>query len=379
MAFYSVIRTYVFFIIPLILFVNCSSDDSQSDAPPVISSISSDQGFYNDEIIITGENFGSQISNNIVSLSGIKFEVISATSSQLKIKVPFVINRTGRISVKVGSQEVVSGNEFWINTSVGTWNQFWNDRWHDGSPIESDNFIVFSERSSLSMRQQILNDAETSLIDLKSLIQYSDGDFQFRSDYESEKIHILADYNQQPFAGLAYRDGFIIRAKDSPRYDGNSERWHNVFQLEMAHVIEFLLIGAYNYRLANTVWMREGFGNYGARNHKIQTVDQLNAWRNSMQNITGKGNPIAIRVWSDFPQSVIDNNTFVDYYAFFELAVRYLLDPNGQNKTIEDLKNFYDNLGNGMAVNTAFQNNFDLNMDEFQASYWDLMAAYLAN
>ncbi|MDW3193778.1 MAG: hypothetical protein R8G66_15510 [Cytophagales bacterium] len=74
---------------------------------------------------------------------------------------------------------------------------------------------------------------------------------------------------------------------------------------------------------------------------------------------------------------MIDNNSFVDYYAYFELAVRYLLDPKGHNKSIADLKAFYNDLGRGVNVQVAFEAHFDLNMNDFQEQYWTLMENYL--
>jgi len=148
---------------------------------------------------------------------------------------------------------------------------------------------------------------------------------------------------------------------------------------EMAHVFEFLLIGEYAYRQSNTVWMREGFGNYGARNHAIQTLEDMNNWRSERSSLPGGGNPIAIRVWADFPQDVLDagGGATTQWYRMFELSVRYLLDPEGHGKTIQDLKNYYDDLCNGIPYHIAFESNFDLNMDDFQVNYWSLMEAYL--
>lgn len=345
--------------------------------PISIESLSATEGFFGDEILIRGANFDTDPEKNKVRLGFTEFEVVTASRSTLRVKVPFALYQKGTFTIEIGCRTFADTHEFTINTSRGSWNSFWNDRWHDGNPVESENFIVFSEKSSEAMRQLIASEAETSLEDLKSIIDYQEGEFRFRQDYETEQIHILADYNQQPWVGLAYRDGFIIRARDSPRYNGDLERWKNVFQHEMAHVIEFLLIGEFQYRQANTVWMREGFGNYGARNHRVQTVAQLNTWRNQTKELPGEGNPIAIRVWADFPQSVIDNNSFVEYYAYFELAVRYLLDPNGHNKDISDLKAFYNDLGLGMNVQRAFEKHFEMNMNDFQEQYWELMEAYL--
>lgn len=234
------------------------------------------------------------------------------------------------------------------------------------------------------MRTQMATEAETALEDIKSIIEYQEGDFDFQPNWAAiwgaNKIHILADYGQVSQWGLAYRDGLIIRSKDSPLFNGDTERWSRVFQHEITHVAEFLMIGAPRYQQTNTVWMREGFANYGARNHAVQTIQEIDAWLDKRANVPGQGNPIAIRVWGDFPQEIRDiPGETTSYYAFFELGVRYLLDPNGQGKTIQDMKAFYDDLGRGIPVSTAFVTHFGMTLDHFEENYWDLMRSYLNN
>ncbi len=345
--------------------------------PITITGLSATQGFSGNDIIISGENFSSKPFENEVIFERQKWEVISASPTQLRVRIPFKINRRDKIQVKVKCQSAESEEEFWINTSAGSWNQFWNNRWHDGSPVESENFIVYSEASSQEMRQQIAEEAEVAYADIKTIINYEEGEFRFRSDYKTEQIHIMADFQQQNQAGLAYRDGLIIRAKDSPRFNGDEDRWHKVFQHEITHVVEFLLIGEFQHRQANTVWMREGFANYGARNHRIQTLNQLKNWQDLMRNVPGGGNPIEIRIWSDFPAVIINSNRTIEYYGFFELTVRYLLDPKGQGKTIDDLKAYFDDLGLGMPVEEAFLKHFEMDMEALQANWWTIMEEYL--
>lgn len=351
--------------------------------PPVINSFSQDQGFFGDEIVITGENFDGLVTNNQVSFWGVQAEVVAASQTSLRVKVPFILASSGKVKVTVKGQSAESTQEFRSTTTRGSWNAGWNDRWHDGAPVESEHFVVYSEKSSQVMRAQIAAEAETALEDIKSIIEYREGDFDFQPNWAtiwgSNKIHILADYGQNNFAGLAYRDGLIVRAKDSPRFNGDTDRWQRVFQHEITHVTEFLMIGDPTYQQANTVWMREGFASYGARIHTINTVEEIEAWQSKMQNEEGGGNPIGIEVWSDFPQSVLDARTTIEYYPFFELAVRYLLDPNGHGKTMQDIKAFFNDLGLGIPVSTAFVTHFEMTLDSFQENYWSLMKSYLNN
>lgn len=264
----------------------------------------------------------------------------------------------------------------------GSWSVGWPNLKHDNMPYESDHFIVFSDGSNPDWRQRMADSAEAALQDILLIENVGYEDFTFLSGNRDKKIHILADYNQQAASGFAYRDGVIIRALDSPRYSpSNYQRapWSMVLQHEITHVTEFLLIGDPKFQQANDVWLREGFANVGARNHRIQTTAELNDWKELMIDVEGSGNPIGIHRWSDFPQSVLDNQTTIEYYGFFELAARYLVDPNGNGTSIENLKDLYTDLGNGKRFDYALEDNFGITLRDFEDNYWTLMENYLKN
>lgn len=260
----------------------------------------------------------------------------------------------------------------------GTFSQGWPHLYHDGEPYIGDNFIVYSEKSSQAWRKEVARMAEESRIDVMEHFGVTDEDFDFVPLQAADrKIHILTNYDQWNMA-VAYRDGFVIRSKDGPNFGGDHVRWHYVFQHELTHVVEFLLIGTPNRSNSSSVWMREGFGNYGARNHRIQTVAELEAWQEKMKDVEGDGNPIDIIIWQDFPQSVLDANTTVEYYGFFELAIRYLLDEeHGNGTNIENLKAYFEDIGDGISYKNGLFKHFNIVHDDFRENYWTIMTEYL--
>jgi predicted sulfurtransferase len=57
--------------------------------------------------------------------------------------------------------------------------------------------------------------------------------------------------------------------------------------------------------------------------------------------------------------------------------MRYLLDPKGMNKSIDDvLKLFYD-LRNDIPFETSFENHFGIDVETFKEEYYSRMYAYL--
>lgn len=261
----------------------------------------------------------------------------------------------------------------------GTWSNSFPDLFHDGAPYEGDNFIVYSDKSSQEWRKTIAELAEISLKDVKEIFGVKEADFDFVSTQPEQKIHILTNYDQWNIA-LAYRDGIIMRSKDGPNFFGDHDLWQKVFQHEITHVVEFLLIGDPRFRQSNSVWFREGVANYGARNHGVQTVQQLEEWKLSNEKVDGKGNPISIIKWGDFPSSVTENGTTGSYYEFFELSVRYLVDSEkGNGTTIANVVDFYEDLGKGISLRKAFEDNYGMTLDSYEENWWKLMENYLSD
>ena len=93
------------FLSMLYLF-SCGSDepaDPQPDDPPAISSISPTSGPVGTEVTISGMNFSTSATSNIVTFNGITANVTSATATQLKAKVPNGA-ATGAVAVTVNGK-----------------------------------------------------------------------------------------------------------------------------------------------------------------------------------------------------------------------------------------------------------------------------------
>jgi hypothetical protein len=61
----------------------------------------------------------------------------------------------------------------------------------------------------------------------------------------------------------------------------------------------------------------------------------------------------------------------------FQLAVEYLVDEYGHGKTMEDFKNLFLDVRDGVAFRSAFKNRFEMSLSEYEAQFFDLMNDYL--
>ena len=58
--------------------------------------------------------------------------------------------------------------------------------------------------------------------------------------------------------------------------------------------------------------------------------------------------------------------------------MKYLLDPLGLNKSIQDVLNLFYDVRDGSSFGDAFENNFGLSLEDFEDDYYDRIKAYLA-
>ena len=89
-------------------------------------------------------------------------------------------------------------------------------------------------------------------------------------------------------------------------------------------------------------------------------------------------NPITIRDWGFFPASVIERSNGYEYYAMFDLAVRYLLDEDGLGKDYADLLALFLEMElSGAEFIYAFEKHMGISLEEYEVSFYDRMADYL--
>lgn len=86
-------------------------DPTPVSTKPTIESISPQQGKYNDTVTITGVNYSSVLTDNIVKFNGVDAAVKTATPTRLRVLVPLT-GTTGNISLKVKNSETVNGPVF---------------------------------------------------------------------------------------------------------------------------------------------------------------------------------------------------------------------------------------------------------------------------
>ncbi|HVK48477.1 MAG TPA: IPT/TIG domain-containing protein [Pseudobacter sp.] len=105
-------------LLALYLLVSISSckRDSPEDNKLILTSFTPEQGSEGGAVVLTGVNFSSAGEKNIVRFNGLQATVTEAASDGSTITVVVPENAaTGKITIKVDEQEVVSGKDFTVN------------------------------------------------------------------------------------------------------------------------------------------------------------------------------------------------------------------------------------------------------------------------
>lgn len=249
-------------------------------------------------------------------------------------------------------------------------------RWpHDGAPYESENFIVFSDAASSEARQELAEIGESLLA---VLIEDFDIDpaTMFKWPAGQERLHIYAYKNhyEEGWGGWGYYGGLMIYSLDHPVRDTEPANYKRVVTHELMHAIEGLLKGTDNPRLVD-VWLTEGIAEYVAggtsSSRSITSVSVLD----SLVAQYGELNPIAMHRYEDYPD--VENIGYLYYYAMFELAVRYLVDPDGLGYPKSLIRDVYLDARNGAWFSTSFADKFELSLQDYQREFWERVRALL--
>jgi hypothetical protein len=268
-------------------------------------------------------------------------------------------------SSTVPAQMVDSGS--WYRTGF---------RWpHDGNPYESANFIVYSDAASLEARQKLAEIGEELLAVLVADFEI-DPTTMFTWPAGQSKLHLYTykDHFEQSWGGWGYYGGLLIWSLDHPIRSTELENYTKVATHELMHAIEGLLKGTDNPRLID-VWLTEGIAEYVAGGTSSSGSITSVAALDSLVAERGKLNPIAMHRYEDYPN--VKDIGYWYYYAMFELASRYLVDPDGLGHPKSSIRDLILDARDGAVFAASFEEKFGLSLQVYEDEFWDRIRTIL--
>ncbi len=264
----------------------------------------------------------------------------------------------------------------------GSW--YVREAWpHDGHPYETAHFVVYSDGAGQEARERLGTLAEEvwgEIIDEMGL----DPATMFTFPAGQDKIDLYANRSHVIEGGgaRAYYAGVIIASFDNEIGEPTSTATVRInLKHELVHVAEALLKGRFVGDVPvgdprrMPVWFSEGTaeavsgGSTGGAPRTLDQVDELIAQY-------GRINPISWQV--DIPFSDLAPGAYSNYYyPMAQLAVEYLLDPRGMDKTPADLAAVMRDMGDDVPFAEAFERHMGISQADYETRFFALMDAYL--
>lgn len=256
---------------------------------------------------------------------------------------------------------------------AGSWIIYSPLKWtHDGAPVSGTLIKVYSDGASYALKLQCLEFADRMFREVLNQFSFDNLDeLRFPPENRS-KINVYINTNHEESIAAAWW-GTIFLTVRTPDLDTNLYSY--LFKHELTHEFEFLIEEYWN--LGTDVWFREAIAIYcGGGFNYIKTVNDLEAWINANENYPGKGNPIMIHTWEDFPEG----SDITGYYCnVFDITMKYLMDPKGLNRSLQDVLCVFYNIRDGGSFSNAFENNFGLSLEVFENEYYDRITTFLTD
>jgi hypothetical protein len=279
----------------------------------------------------------------------------------------------GVLIVGVSSGCAPSAGEHAADGSVamvdeGSW--YSREPWpHDGNPIESTNFVVYSDAASTEARREVATVAEDVWAELLDELSIEPGVLRYPEGRDKIDIYAYHDYDPEDWGGRAYYGGLLVWSPDHHQRQTGNNHLSPVLKHELVHVIQWLITGGES-RPVDT-WFIEGLPLVLAGDTTpIRGLDQLDR----LTAEYGTTSPISIKSYSQITSPKAGEHF---HYPMFHLAVEYLVNDDGQGRSPEDMTDMLIDVAEGASFQAAFENRMGLPLDDFENEFFSLMSAYL--
>jgi len=240
---------------------------------------------------------------------------------------------------------------------------------HDGDPIESANFVVYSDAASLEARREVATVAEDVWAELLGELSIEPGVLRYPEGRDKIDIYAYHDYDPQDWGGWAYYGGLLVWSPDHDQRQTGNNRLSPVVKHELVHVIQWLITGGES-RPVDT-WFIEGLPlALAGDTTPIRGLDQLDR----MTTDYGTTSPISIKTYSQITSPEAGEHF---YFPMFHLAVDYLMDDDGESRSPADMTDILIDVAEGTSFEAAFENRMGFGLDDFENEFFSRMSAYL--
>jgi len=254
----------------------------------------------------------------------------------------------------------------------GSW--YVREQWpHDGDPIDSESFVVYSDAASAEARREVAQVAEDVWAELLDDFAIEPGMLRYPDDQDKLDIYAYRNRDPQDWEALAYYGGLIMWSPDhEQRQSAAGTRFAPVLKHELIHVLQWLIAGRPDPNPVDT-WFIEGLPEAivgGSAGGAIRGLDQLN----DLTADHGTISPISVKAYSQI-ESPDAGEHF--HYPMFQLAVEYLMDEDGHGRSAEDARDVMIDVAEGASFEAAFEDRMGISLADYERDFYGLVEEYL--
>jgi hypothetical protein len=293
-------------------------------------------------------------------------------------KVLFILNRSDGI-YWVETKAIHNIKNKQDRKETGLWTKKTPFDWtHDGDPLITPHFIIYSDKASWQEREKLSRGLE---IFLKELTDFLEINPDSASWYPNELRRIVVYLNKthpEVKGGYAFHGGMILISPDSKFfYNPHPGQYGQTVKHELTHVIDLAVTT--EFAIQPPHWFREGFAMVcsGPRYNDIQSSHQLLQLISELGHDPNKWTPLSIYRYQDFPEKILIERKEDLYYPLFELAVRYLTDEYNTGCHPGSVLEICEQMALLIPFEIAFQEKFRISMEEFDTNFYDLIKEWL--
>lgn len=252
----------------------------------------------------------------------------------------------------------------------GSW--YVREHWpHDGQPVESEHFVVYSDAAGPKIRQDVADVAEDVWAELLDEFAIEPRMLDYPELQDRLDIYAYRNRDPQAWAARAYYGGLIVWSPDHPQRGDDGQIFAPVIKHELVHVLQWLIAGPET-RPVDT-WFLEGLPEYvagGTAGGAIKGHDELD----DLTAQYGAESPIAYKTY----EQITDPGAGERFnYPMFHLAVEYLMDDDGYGRSPVDARDVLIDVAAGTPFEDAFEDRMGVRLVEYEREFFDRMDTYL--
>jgi len=245
---------------------------------------------------------------------------------------------------------------------------------HDNLILQSPHFLTFSDGASRSERIAFAAMAEQAFGEVAAFFQLPPEEtLGIRPSDPLSRFQIVCNiWEDRP--QRSYRFGFLLHSLASRFAVGGVDTYYRMVKHETIHVFHGYLMGpTWN---VEDPWFKEGLAEFGADGGFFGRIHTVAEFKHARRLMDEAGlDPFNMEVGDLAPHPA---EVHAAAYRTWGLAFRFLMDPEGQDRNIQDVVGLFLDVRDGvLSFSLAFEAHMGITREDYEADLYARLEEYL--